>query len=88
MANMSDDRIAFTLGAMPWIIMGLCIAVTCAVLGRGGRIEKKPLFIGMGIGAVIGIIFCLCTGLNILRGAIFGVLLGETAAIYITNRAS
>lgn len=77
---------AFILAAAPWVLMGLCLAIVFAVIGRGGTVQARPTILGISIGAVVGLVFGLLTGLGVASCAALGALLGETFVIVFTNR--
>lgn len=80
----------FILAALPWIIIGLCVAVLAVQVSRkrskGKDREKKENYMaeGMCIGMCLGVSFQVAIGFDNLGVALcIGMLVGEVIGMMI-----
>ena len=73
----------FLSAAFPWLVMGLCIAVLCAGLGRKKEDGKnrsyisEGMMIGLMIGVAMGTVGELGTGTSLSLGMLIGLTVGS-----------
>lgn len=79
---MKDGMMDFLLAALPWIVMGLSLAIFFA--NGGGKKEKQDTYgtegmcIGMCLGTALGAVFGYNTGLGISMGMLLGLAVGSS----------
>ena len=80
---MMESVFAFLRAALPWIVVGLTLAVLCT-RGAGKTRKKEPasdygtegMCLGMCLGTAIGTAFGSNTGLGISLGMLLGLTVG------------
>lgn len=81
---MMENIFDFMWAALPWVAMGILLAIICA-----GSVAKKNesksdnygtegMCIGMCLGTAIGTYFCNNTGLGISLGMLLGLAIGTS----------
>lgn len=71
--------------ALPWVVIGLAIAVLCAFSGKK---EKKANFMteGMAVGMCAGVALSVACSWNLALGISLGMLAGETVGLVIERK--
>lgn len=73
----------FVLAALPFVIIGICLAIICANFKK----EKKTYCSeGMCIGMCLGVSFSSVFKINMGLGLSLGMLVGETIGILIEKK--
>ncbi len=77
----------FIISALPYVIIGICIAVISADFSRQ-KTEKEKSYIaeGMCIGISLGVAFSSTFNFNLGLGISLGMLVGETIGIFIKKK--
>ncbi|HIR14894.1 MAG TPA: hypothetical protein IAB31_13345 [Candidatus Choladousia intestinavium] len=77
----------FILAALPYILIGLSLAVLFANYRKGSeRSEKNYLTEGMCIGICLGVALSTSLNLNLGFSISFGMLAGETAGMLLKKK--
>ena len=73
----------FILAALPFFIIGICLAVICANF----KSDKKTYCTeGMSIGMCVGVALSSTFNMNIGLGISLGMLIGEAIGIFIEKK--
>ena len=73
----------FILAALPFIIIGICLAIICANYKKD---KKTYCTDGMSIGMCLGVAISSLLGINIGLGISLGMLIGETIGILFEKK--
>lgn len=77
----------FIFAAMPFVVVGICIAILCVNSKKMHADGKKNyLTEGMCIGSCLGVAFSTAMQINLGLGISLGMLLGETVGMFIKER--
>lgn len=76
--------IDFIMSALPFVIIGVCIAVI--VVGYKGKKEENYLLEGMCFGMCLGITLSTALKLDMGMGVSLGMLIGEAVGIFIKKK--
>ena len=68
----------FIFAALPFIIIGLCLAVICA---NGEKYKQTYCSEGMAIGMCLGVVMASALHINLSLGISIGMLIGEAIGI-------
>ena len=68
----------FILSALPFIIIGICLAVICA---NGKKYKQTYLSEGLAIGMCFGVAVASALHINLGLGISIGMLIGEAIGI-------
>lgn len=73
----------FILAALPFVIIGICLAIICAKFKEN---KKTYCTEGMSIGMCLGVALSSAININIGLGISLGMLIGETIGIFIEKK--
>ena len=73
----------FIFAALPFIIIGLCLAVICA---NGKKYKQTYCSEGMAIGMCFGVAVASALHINLGLGISIGMLIGEAIGISIEKK--
>ena len=73
----------FIFAALPFIIIGLCLAIICA---NGKKYKETYLSEGLAIGMCFGVAVASALHINLGLGISIGMLIGETMGISIEKK--
>ena len=73
----------FILAALPFIIIGICLAIICANLKKD---KKTYCSEGMCMGMCLGVALASSLKINMGLGISLGMLIGETVGILIEKK--
>ena len=73
----------FIFAALPFIIIGLCLAIICA---NGKKYKQTYLSEGMAIGMCFGVAVASALHINLGLGISIGMLIGEAVGIGIEKK--
>lgn len=73
----------FIISALPFVIIGICLAIIFANFKKG---KQTCCSEGMSIGMCLGLVFSTTLKFNIGLGLSLGMLIGETVGILIEKK--
>lgn len=77
----------FIFAAMPFVIVGICIAIICANAKKEDlKDTKNCLTEGMCIGMCLGVALSTSLQINLGLGVSLGMLIGETIGMFIKKK--
>lgn len=72
----------FILAALPFIVIGICIAILC----KNSKKKNNSIEEGMIVGMCFGVSFATMLDINLGYGISFGLLIGETIGSFIPKK--
>lgn len=74
----------FIVAALPFFIIGICLAIICANFRRKRNDEEQNCLVeGMCIGMCLGVAVSTALKANIGLGISIGMLVGETIGLFV-----
>ena len=73
----------FAVAALPFIIIGICIAIICA---NGKKYKQTYISEGLAIGMCFGVAVASTLNINLSLGISIGMLIGEAIGISIEKK--
>ncbi len=81
-----DKYLDFAIAALPFVIIGICIAVFCVKYKKGEDKSQNYMLEGMSIGMSLGITFSLTQDEHLAIGIGLGMLVGATIGMLIKKK--